>query len=178
MLMIHLRRIIKNEISFGGEIKMSEKYYKIRVKKGIFEFEIQGDKEFIENYYDKIKNDLFRNNKNKIIDSLQEGHEVKISKFNLTEFYKVKRPQNHNEIILTIALWLLKNENIEELQPSKHILKNYDTIKLKKPSNVHQHIRDLKNDGLIMAGEQSGSYKLTLHGIEFVENELPKQVKK
>lgn len=157
---------------------MSERYHKIRVKEGNFELEIQGDREFIENYYVKIKNDFFRNGIDRKIDSHQEGHEVESLKINLTEFYKVKRPQNHNEIILTIAFWLLKNKNIEEFQPSKHILEHYDSIKLKKPRNIFQHIGDLKKDNLIMTGEQSASYKLTLHGIEFVENKLPKQVKK
>jgi len=159
---------------------LTERNYKIKIREGNHEFEIEGDKDFVENYYIKIKKDFFKSGdiEHRVIN--KEASDLSLQNLSLIEFYKQKQPQNHNEIILVVADWLLNNENIEDFQPSMDILKQYDYIKLKKPSNIHQHISDLKDNGLIMPGEMSNSYKLTLKGIEFVENELPniKKIKK
>ena len=151
---------------------MSERNYMIKIKEGNYEFEIQGDKDFVEKYFEKLKEEFFSNR-------FSESEELKrMEQQSSSEFYKIKQPKNHNEIILVIAYWILNKENIEEFQSTKDILKFYDEIKLKKPSNIHQHISELKKEGLIMIGSDSGGYKLTLQGIEFVENNLPKKKEK
>lgn len=156
---------------------LTERNYKIKIREGNYEFEIEGDKEFVELYYTKIKEDFLKNGVVERIVLNEEVSNLKLKNLSMIDFYKLKEPQNHNDVILVIAYWLFSMENIEEFQASTDILKQYDNIKLKKPKNIHQHIGDLKKDGLIMSGNQSGSYKLTLDGIEFVENELPKKKK-
>lgn len=160
---------------------MSDKNFKIRFKNGNNEFEIEGDKEFIDNYYIKIKEDFLiekkQIEKKLILDKINKEEKKEIHEISktLTEFYKSKSPRNHNETIITFAYWLLNNQNIEEFQTTKNILECYETIKIKKPGNIHQHISNLNKEGLIMPGNKDGNYKLTLYGIEFVEKQLPKK---
>lgn len=154
---------------------MSERNYKIKIKEGNFEFEIEGDKNFVEKYYTQIKDDLLNNNSILFQKSHHIEDQINIKEETMLDFYKLKRPENHNENLLIIAYWQLIKQNIEEFNSTKDILKAYDIIRLKKPSNIHQHIGELKKDGFIMPGEQSGFYKLTLTGIEYVENNLPKK---
>ncbi len=154
---------------------MSERNYKIRIKEGIYEFEIEGDKDFVEKFYTKIIGDLFKNHSIGFQVSPHVEEKITLKEGSMLDFYKLKRPENHNENLLIIAYWLLIKQNIEEFSSTKDILKAYDVIRLKKPSNIHQHIGELKKDGFIMPGDQSGFYKLTLIGIEYVENNLPKK---
>jgi len=154
---------------------MSEQNYKIKIKEGNYEFEIQGDKEFVEKYYVELKEEFFSTRIGEHAKLKRRGNYLDLTQISLIDFYKSKQPQNHTETIALIAYWLLNNQNLEDFQSTKDILKAYDKIKLKKPGNIHQHISELKKEGLIMAGSKSGSYKLTMHGIEYVENYLPKK---
>ena len=154
---------------------MSERNYKIKIKEGNFEFEIEGDKNFVEKYYTQIKDDLLNNNSILFQKSHHIEDQINIKEETMLDFYKLKRPENHNENLLIIAYWQLIKQNIEEFNSTNDILKDYDIFRLKKPSNINQHFGELKKDGFIMPGEQSGFYKLTLTGIEYVENNLPKK---
>lgn len=154
---------------------MSEQNYKIKIKEGNYEFEIQGDKEFVEKYYVELKEEFFSTRIGEHAKLKRIGNYLDLKQISLIDFYKSKQPQNHSQTIAVIAYWLLNNQTLEDFQSTKDLLKAYNEIKLKKPGNIHQHISELKKEGLIMAGSNSGSYKLTLSGIEYVENNLPKK---
>ncbi|MHA1250927.1 MAG: hypothetical protein ACTSRP_13120 [Candidatus Helarchaeota archaeon] len=157
---------------------MNDQKYRYRIKYGEIEFEVEGDKEFVEKHIEK-----FRNERQKIVNELQideinitskTSKEIsELKNLSLSEFYKQKQPNSHNENIIVFAYWLMKKENKKDFT-TKDILNCYDTVKISKPKNIYYHLRNLisAKKALLISGSKKGSYSITLMGIEFVEKKL------
>jgi len=160
---------------------MTEQHYRIRIKQGEVEIEVEGDKEFVEKHIRELRGEVSKTVKEsplkEEVSTLETLKDVaQLEKLSLTEFYKQKRPSGHNETVLVFAYWLTKKESKEEFKP-KDILSCYDEVRVPKPKNIHQHMIELASGkrAYLTKGSKKGFYRLTLTGEEFVEKELPRK---
>jgi len=160
---------------------MTEKY-RIRIKQGEVEIEVEGDKEFVEKHIEKFKEEIPNSTKElppeekTVIPESPPRAKLEIEKLSLAEFYKQKQPKDHNETVVVFAYWLTKKENKEEF-PTKDISSCFDVARISKPKNVTQHIKAVSSGkkAFLTTGSKKGLWKLTLTGEEFVEKELPRK---
>jgi len=123
----------------------------------------------------KIAKELPSKEKTAIPETQKE--KVELEGLSLAEFYKQKKPKEHNETVVVFAYWLIKNEKKEEFK-AKDITECYDKTRISKPKNVTQHIQAVSRGkrAYLTAGSKKGWYKLTLSGEDFVEKELPRKL--
>lgn len=142
--------------------------YRFRFKQGEVEFEIEGDKEFVEKHIKVFEKEMPKIPKDR----------VELETFSLVEFYKLKQPKDHNETVVVFAYWLTKKDQQEEFKP-RDITACYDGAKIPLPKNVQQHVSAMASGkkAYLTAGTKNGWYKLTLTGEDFVEKELPRKSK-
>ena len=108
-------------------------------------------------------------------ESKKESIPVKtLDEMTLLEFYKYKKPKNHNESIITFAYWLLEREGRKDFRP-KDIIAKYRELELVKPTNITQNIKYLrkKTKAYLTNSTKDGYYKITKKGVEFVDAQLP-----
>jgi len=158
---------------------MTEQNYRIRIRLGEVEIEVEGDKEFVEKHIEEFRKEMPKiakelPPKEEIISSEIQKEKVELEKLSLAEFYKQKQPRDHNEIVVIFAYWLTKKKGQEEFKP-KDLLSCYDEARISKPKNISQHISYVCSGtkAYLTTGSKKGLYRLTLTGEDFVEGELP-----
>ncbi len=163
---------------------MTDQNYRIKIKQGEIEIEVEGDKEFVEKHIEEFKKELPRiakelPSKEKIVSPEIPEKESELEKLSLAEFYKQKDPKNHNETVVVFAYWLTKKEKKEEFK-TKDIGACYDEARISKPKNITQHVQAVASGkkAYLTKGSARTYYKLTLTGEEFVEKELPRRIEK
>jgi len=148
---------------------MSELYYKIRFKKGDFEVEVQGDKEFVLTKFEELT-------RGKIV-QVEIGKEetVEAGKFptSLAEFVKMKGdPKEHTDLAVIFAYWLFKRENIESLN-TKDLENCYSQTRIPKPANLSDVMNRNQGKGLVVRSEGRKdnlvAWTITKSGEEYVE---------
>jgi len=159
---------------------MSEENFRIRIRKGDIEIEIEGKKDFVEKHYQKLKEEILgipidiekHVAKSKAKKEKEKDKQLLIS---LPEFYKEKNPKSHPDKTLVFAYWLTKKENIEEFQASD-ILECYDKARIRKPANIRDVLGQVSTAtrALLLRSSQKGEYTLSLTGMTYVEEKLPK----
>jgi hypothetical protein len=144
---------------------MDDMLYKIKVRKGDFEIEVQGDREWVEA---------------KLKELTREEFQVPLAKMEtigmpatLVEFLEQKgNPQRHTALVAVFAYWLLKAEKTESFN-AKDIVSCYDRTRRVKPTNPNQIINtNVRSNLFAVAKEKKEGYKawfLTHTGEEFVE---------
>jgi len=142
--------------------------YRIRMRKGNFELEVQGDKEWVEAKFDELTT-----GENQEAPAPSEPSEEQIPK-TLGEFLEMKHnPQKHTELVAAYAYWLLKAEQKQSFNV-KDIISCYDMTRRVKPKNPNQIINvNIRNNLFARASENKDGYKawfLTHTGEEFVKN--------
>lgn len=163
---------------------MTDQNYRIKIKQGEIEIEVDGDKEFVEKHIEEFKKELPRiakelPSKEKIVSPEIPEKESELEKLSLVEFYKQKDPKNHNETVVVFAYWLTKKEGKGEFK-TKEISNLYSKAGVPKPKNVTQHLKNVSSakKAYLMKGSKKGLWKLTITGEEFVEKELPRRIEK
>ena len=156
--------------------------YRIRIKKGNVEIEVEGDKDFVEKHIGELKNELSKfirempiEDGEKIIEKTNEG----LENISLAEFYKLKSPKDHNETVMIFVYWMTEKENKEEITP-KDIDKCYSKIGVPKPANIPDIMKKLasgKKAYLVKTGKR-GFYKISMLGRDLIEKELPRKSEK
>ena len=163
---------------------MTEQNYRIRIKLGEAEIEVEGDKEFVEKHIEKFKKEMPKTAKElpseeKTVIPETQKEDVELGKLSLAEFYKMKQPKDHNETVVVFAYWLTEKENKGEFRP-KDIEECYTKTGIRKPSNIPQTMKVLARGDkayLIKTGKR-GLYKIGMFGKELVEKELPHKSEK
>lgn len=145
---------------------MSTIEYKIRVKRGDFEVEVQGDKDWVETKYKELMTV-------KISIPVPEGFETENMPETLGEFLDLKgNPSKHTDSVAVFAYWLFKVENMPTFNV-QDILGCYDKTRKVKPSNVNQIINQNVASHLFAdAPEKKEGLKawvITRKGEEYVE---------
>ena len=162
---------------------MTEQNYRIRIKLGEVEIEVEGDKEFVEKHIEEFKKEMPKiakelPSKKTVTPEIQKEKD-ELERLSLAEFYKMKQPKDHNETVVVFAYWLRKKEGEEEFK-TRDISNCYDTTRIQKPKNITQHIQAVASGkkAWLTGGSKKGFYKLTLTGEDFVEKELPHKSEK
>jgi len=113
--------------------KMSEANYRIRYKKGDFEVEVQGDKDWVEKKFKELSGKEI---------TVIGGEKVGGMPKTLVEFLGMKgNPKKHTDIMAVFAQWLLKIEKMDSFNVND-ILACYDKTKKTKTKNPNQAINN------------------------------------
>jgi len=144
---------------------MDDISYRIKVKKGDFEVEVQGDRQWVEAKFKELTGKEFQMTMVKKI-------ETESIPDTLGEFVEQKgNPQKHTELVAVFAYWLFKVEEIASFN-AKDIIYCYDKTRRVKPKNANQIINtNVRSNLFAEASEKKEGYKawiLTRTGEEFV----------
>jgi len=144
---------------------MTETSYKIRYRKGDFEIELQGDKDWVE---EKFKEFI----EGKIVELAALTTKAKTLPDSLVEFLKSKGdPKEHTDRITIFSYWLFHKENLKSYNVDD-IERCYDETRIAKPTNINAFMNDLQAKGYLkLAGEKDGkkAWVITRTGEEYVE---------
>lgn len=126
--------------------------YRIRVRKGDSEVEVEGDKQWVE---DKFKELTIE----KSYAPIASEARAETIPSTLVEFLEAKgNPQKHTELVIVFAYWLLKVEKMETFNV-KDIITCYDKTRRVKPSNANQIINtDVRSNLLAQASDKKDGY--------------------
>jgi hypothetical protein len=141
--------------------------YKIRLRKGEFEVEVQGDKQWVEQKFEELTGE----EKQPTFAASTSKEQIPKT---LAEFLEMKNnPQKHTELVAVYAYWLLKAEKLQSFNV-KDIISCYDMTRRAKPKNANQIINtNIKTNLFAPASDNKDGYKawfLTHKGEEFVKN--------
>jgi hypothetical protein len=147
---------------------MNEATYRIKYKKGNFEVEVQGDKEWVEEKFEELTNE-----EQPISSSIKEEKTVEDLPKTLVEFLEIRgNPKKHTDIAAVFAYWLLKAEKTSIFN-GKDMATLYERTRTAKPKNLSDIIyRNVKKHIFAEAKEGKDGYKayqLTRKGEEYVE---------
>lgn len=140
--------------------------YKIKIKRGDYEVEVQGDKDWVEAKYKELTNE-------KDTPSIPKVIEIGTMPETLGEFLDLKGdPSKHTDAIAVFAYWLYKVEKMSSFNV-QDMLGCYDKTRKVKPSNVNQIINQNVASHLFAdASEKKDNLKawvITRKGEEYVE---------
>ena len=141
--------------------------YKLKVTKGDFEIEVQGDKQWVEEKFEELTGEEFQI-------AIAKKIETEIIPNTLVEFLEQKgNPQKHTELITAFAYWLYKVEKKESFNV-KDIISCYDKTRRVKPKNANQIMNtNVRSNLFAEASEKREGYKawiLTHTGEQIVKD--------
>jgi hypothetical protein len=145
---------------------MVEVPYRIRVKKGDFEVEVQGDKDWVEKKFKELT-----------AESSSIGKKMEIQNTDipqtLGEFLDQKgNPQKHTDVVAVYAFWLFRVEKMNSFNV-RDIILCYEKTRKTKPSNPNTIInQNVKTHLFADAPERKDGYKawiITRTGEEYVK---------
>jgi hypothetical protein len=146
---------------------MTTPIYKIRLRKGDFELEVQSnDRDWVETKFQELK-------KQETVVAKVEALEKRHIPETLGEFLDKKgNPQKHTDRVTVFAYWLFKVEKME-LFNVKDIIDCYNKTRIPKPSNPNQIInQNVATHIFAETTEKKDGYKawvITRTGEQYVE---------
>lgn len=145
---------------------MANMPYRIRLRNGDFEVEVQGDKEWVENKFKELTTEKV---------GIASKLETKITGLPETigEFLDQKgNPQKHTDVVAVYAFWLFRVEGMKSFNV-KDIVSCYDKTRKAKPSNPNMIInQNVATHLFAEAPEKKEGYKawiITRSGEEYVK---------
>jgi len=140
--------------------------YRIRLKKGDFEVEVQGDKVWVENKFKELTTEKVS------IAGVVETQPVGLPE-TLGEFLDQKgNPQKHTDVVAVYAFWLFRVEGMKSFNV-KDIVSCYDKTRKPKPSNPNMIInQNVATHLFAEAPDKKDGYKawvITRPGEQYVE---------
>lgn len=146
--------------------KVSETNYRIRYRKGDFEVELQGDKEWVEKKFKEFV-------KSKTVVSEVTVTQAKVLPDSLVEFLRSKgNPRSHIDRAVIFSHWLFYKEKMKSYNIDD-IAKCYDEARITKPKNLTDTMNKLQAKGYVKPeGEKDNkkAWVITQSGEEYVEN--------
>lgn len=145
---------------------MVDMNYRIRLRKGDFEVEVQGDKEWVENKFKELTTKEFS------IASVVESKTTDLPE-TLGEFLdQTGNPRKHTDAVAVYAFWLFRVDGMQSFNV-KDIVSCYDRTRKTKPSNPNMIInQNVATHLFAEAPEKKDGYKawiITRKGEEYVE---------
>jgi hypothetical protein len=112
---------------------MGEMNYRIKIRKGDFEVEVQGDKDWVEGKFKELTTQ-------EIMIPMAKEVAVEGMPATVGEFLDQKgNPSKHTDTMVVFAYWLFKVEKMESFNV-KDIISCYDKTRKAKPTNPNQII--------------------------------------
>lgn len=156
---------------------MSNNNYRIRIKKGEIEFEIEGDKEFVRELFKEFKTDMESMPESKIenIQPITSQEEQPIyKKYSIQKIYKSISLKINLDRILFFGYWISKVDGKKEFSIDD-ILEYFTKFSLNKPSYPSRDFRSLVNKrGHLIVGSNEDLYSISYDGIQYIEEKLDK----
>jgi hypothetical protein len=145
---------------------MSDVNYRIKIRKGDFEVEVQGDKIWVESKFKELTTQ-------EVAISVSKKVATEGIPETLGEFLDQKgNPSKHTDSMAIFAYWLFKVEKAESFNV-KDMIDCYDKTRKAKPSNPNQIInQNVQRHIFAEASEKKDGLKawvITRTGEEFVE---------
>lgn len=159
---------------------MTDQIYRIRIKRGDVEIEVEGDKEFVEKTINDWKNSLEQTHQASTTSPKEEASTKEISTKEtgfgtLKQFYDGKLPSGHHENVAVFAYYLKGTEGKDEFSKDD-INSCYTKAMARKPKNINASISDAANKyQLVEKGSSKGFWRLTTHGENLVVHDLPRK---
>jgi hypothetical protein len=154
--------------------------YRIRIRLGENEIEIEGDKDFVTQTYPELKGEMLDV---ALAHRVPKGDADEITPPELAtepgpplaSFLKQKGARSHADKIITIAVYLYKHRDVKEFTTAD-IEVCYKEALLKKPKNINDRINANRKKGYIdVTGEEREGLKtfcITSEGLDYVEKGL------
>lgn len=112
---------------------MDNMQYRIGLRKGDFQVDVQGDREWVEQKFKELVSEEFKA-------SLPKEMKREALPETLGEFLEAKgNPQKHTDLVAVYACWLFKKEGLQSFNV-KDIINCYDKTRRAKPKNTNQII--------------------------------------
>jgi len=145
---------------------MSERNYRIKYRKGDFEVEVQGDKDWVESKFKELTS-------KEIAIAAEEAPKIEGMPATLVEFLDMKgNPKKHTDATAVFAYWLFTVEKTQSFKV-KDILGCYDRTRKIKPRNLNDIMNtNVKRHIFAEAREKKDGLKawvITLKGEEYVQ---------
>lgn len=161
--------------------------YKLRVKSGDTELEIEGDKTFVHDHFFQMKGLLSGMNIKLKADKPFKGKkrgrkpgrkkkvlpkpkivELDLKHMSLEEIIKKINPKKDQDKILIFSYWINKMKRKREFR-SNDIKIMFKEMKMDPPKNIRYHLNNLtKKKGYLQAGRKHGRFKISEEGIKFL----------
>lgn len=153
---------------------LSEPTYRIKLKKGDYEVEVQGDKAWVETKFSELTT-------TEVVKQLGATQPLTSPKTessdlpeSLAQFLKLKgSPKQHSILVVIFGYWLFHKEN-QKFFNVKDIAKCYDDTRITE-SNSSQYMNDAQGKGLFKRLDEKKdnqtAWNITQSGDEFVEKE-------
>ena len=157
-----------------GRIEVMDNSFRIRIKKGDFEIEVQGDKKWVEEKLKELmKIEITSPSSLSVLPSpIPSGLPDSI-----VEFLKLKgNPNTHTEITMIFSYWLTKKEKTKIFN-FLDIERCYEEALISKPANITDVMNANQRKGYLRASPEKKDGKkawiMTLTGERYVEQMKP-----
>jgi hypothetical protein len=142
-------------------------HYRLRIRKGDTEIEVDGTEDFVIEQFDRLSELL------EITADVGKGREEK--RISIREFLDEKSPHKHTEEIAVFAYYTDKML-FEPYFNVNDINELYSKAKIKGPANINDTINALVKRGILMEVDEEKEnlkcWTITRSGIEFVKSEV------
>lgn len=154
--------------------------YKIRVRKGDFEVEVEGDKQWVENKFkDLTSEEVVTALKVQVEPMVKAEEKPKVKgelPVSLAEFLKQKgSPQQHKTLVVLFGYWLFHKRNIRTFN-LRDISVCYDDARIPESTNTSQIMNLAQADGYFKRVEERKeglvAWTITPTGEKYVEKEI------
>lgn len=159
---------------------MNSNNYRIKIKKGEIEFEVEGDKEFVKELFEEFKTEMesipeSKPNQIQSIKSQKEKIPPIYQKYSIKQLYKKLNLKTNIERILFFANWMLRVKNVGEFS-IENIMQYFTQFIIDKPANPKRDFKNLvhPSKGYLNLGSKDGFYSLSKEGMQYFEEKLNK----
>lgn len=148
--------------------------YRIRIKKGEYELEVEGDKEFVEEKYEEFKTETenlpISNTGN--INKLTHQEKNPILKHSIQKIYKSLSLSTNLERILFFGYWITEVDGKKEFLIDD-IMEYFTIFGLSKPKGAKRDFLKLINlKGHLIVGSNEDLYSISYNGRNYIEEKL------
>lgn len=145
--------------------------YRIKIKNGNIEIEVQGDKVWVEAKFKELSEEI--QSTKPIGPTPPIPTPIKLPNSLQGLFRKAKEPRKFSDQVLLFTYWLSKTKNMDTVNTTD-MNGCFDKAKLKKPANMTDIMRKIDDNYFLEAAEKDGkkAYKLSLDGEKYVEKML------
>jgi hypothetical protein len=157
---------------------MGEPCYKIKIRRGDQEIEVQGDKQFVLDKFGELKEELFKFRE--VVPTTPITATLKVEGkplegLSLVEFLNAKGPKSHPDKVVVMAYYLHKCQGVEIFN-ADDINECYSQARISRSANLNATINKTIAKGYIMEAQEKKENKkawmITQTGERYVESNL------